>query len=121
MDYNTIVNTIFAQKTGVIWYPLVLVGVLVLLYFLIFLWGRLFFRRDYNKESKQVKPFNSGNLDEIDYNVQGSNLYWGFRKALDAYYEKMEKIHSGNLNDYMKWLVIVLAVSLLLIVLGGEI
>jgi hypothetical protein len=75
-------------RGGVMWLPLILVVAALVISLLVFLYGKLFFRKDYNKDSNQVKPFNSGNTNEINYNVQSQNLYWGFRKTLDFYYKK---------------------------------
>ena len=111
-------NRFIAQNTGILWYPSILLGILVMLVIVLTVWGRLYFRRDYNNNSPQVKPFNSGNLDEIDYNISSSNLFWGFRKALESYYTVMISSHSGDLNDYLKWLAISIAVCFLLIA-GG--
>lgn len=101
--------------SGIFWNPLALVIILVAFMVLIFLWGKISFRKDYNENTGQVKPFNSGNVDEIDYNVQSSNLYWGFRRALDGFYARMIEYHDGDLNNYMKWMVIIVALCLLLI------
>jgi len=106
---------IISQETGVVWYPLVLIAILLLLLAVISLWGRTFFNNTYRKDTALNKPFNSGNADDLRYNIKSNNLYWGFKKAFEIYYEKMEKIHSGDLNDYIKWLVITVAVSLLLL------
>lgn len=110
-------GSIFSDPAGggVVWTPLLLLLIGLVVTLMVWLFGKLFFRSDYNKDSQQVKPFNSGNLDEINYNVPSSNLYWGFKDALDFYYKKLTKIHTGDLTDYVKWLVITIAVCLLLI------
>lgn len=109
------VETIFTQNTGIIWYPLLLIAIFVLLIFILWVWGRYSFRNDYNGKTAQVKPFNSGNLEEIDYSIRSGNLYWGFKKALDGYYKCMESLHTGDLNDYMVWLFLSIGVVLLLV------
>jgi len=101
--------------SGISWYPLVFLITFLVLFLIIFLWGRRYFRKDYNENTGQVKPFNSGNVEEINYNIQSSNLYWGFKKAFAGFYEIMIKNHNGDLNDYLKWVVIIIAFCFLLI------
>jgi len=106
-------------EPGVYWDPLLLVMVLLGIAAALFLLGKLLFRGDYNRNA-QVKPYNSGALEEMDYSVKAQNLYWGFRKSLELYYEKLEALHNGDLNDYIKWFIITMALCFLLIV-GGVI
>jgi len=109
------VEKIFTQNTGIIWYPLLLVAIFLLLICILWIWGRYYFRNDYNKNTAQVKPFNSGNLDEINYTIRSGNLYWGFKKALESYFTFIESLHKGDLNDYMVWLFLSIGVVLLLV------
>jgi hypothetical protein len=110
-------GSVYSEPTnfGVMWNPLLLVVVLLVIMLLVWLFGKLFFNNSYNKDSAQVKPFYSGNLDNINYNVQAENLYWGFKKALKSYYDVLMKMHTGDLTDYIKWLIITMAVVLLLV------
>lgn len=108
---------LFSSMPGAFWSPLLFLLIFVALVLVLWIVVRLSFRSDYNIESDQVKPFNSGNLDPIDYNVRSSNLYWGFKQALKPYYKLIEDLHSGDLNDYIRWLTISLALCLLLV--GG--
>ncbi len=114
---NEIVSSILLPQIGVAWLPLLLVVLFSLVAAWFHLWGRKNFRSDYNKNSDQVKPYNSGNLDEVDYSIDSSNLYWGFRKSLNRYFEVIKDLHDGDLNNYAKWFVISMAVCLLII--GG--
>jgi ABC-type uncharacterized transport system fused permease/ATPase subunit len=104
-----------AAEGGVIWNPLLLLLILVIISLIIYLFGKLFFNDEYNKDSGQVKPFNSGNVEEMRYTVKAENLYWGFRDALKSYYKTLNRMHTGDLTDYIKWWVITTAVVLLLI------
>jgi len=112
-----IVSTIFKQDIGVFWYPFILLLILVFLIIVFKIWGRMYFSTDYNKDSDQVKPYNSGNIDEVNYSIKSSNLYWGFRKSIQSYFDRMGALHNGDLNDYIKWYVIFMGVCFLL--LGG--
>ncbi len=106
------------QDIGVFWYPAVLLIILLFLMVIFYIWGRIYFRKDYNSGTDQVKPYNSGNLDEVNYSIQSSNLYWGFRKSMEVYFKQISAMHNGDLNDYIKWFIIFVAL-LLLLVSGG--
>lgn len=70
-----------------------------------------------SKEDKG-KPFLSGNeMTKEETHVKADNVYWGFTEALKSYYTPLIKGHTGNVNDYVGWLVIALAA--ILIVIGG--
>ncbi len=107
------------QDLAVLWYPAILLILLLFLMAVFYLWGRKYFRNDYSKDTDQVKPYNSGNLDEVNYNIKSSNLYWGFKKSIEGYFDRITFMHDGDLNDYIKWLIIVMAVCFLLV--GGGI
>ena len=65
------------------------------------------------------KPYLFGNpteRDGIPLTISGSNVYWGFTKALSKYYKPMERLHSGLINEYMFWFVSTLGVVLLVLV-----
>ncbi len=117
-----IINKIFQigeggiySEVNILWSPLIFLVVTLVVALIIWLFGKLFFTDKYNKDSAQVKPYYSGNLDEIDYNIQAEHLYWGFKKALESYYVVIKKMHTGDLTDYMKWLIITVSAVLLLI------
>lgn len=112
------ISDIFKQNIGVFWYPFILLLILLFLMLIFHIWGKKYFRSDYNKNTDQIKPYNSGNLDEVDYNIKSSNLYWGFRKSIQPYFDKMEALHNGDLNDYIKWYVIFIGVCFLLLGFG---
>jgi len=64
------------------------------------------------------KPYLFGNPTErngIPLTISGSNVYWGFTKALSKYYKPMERFHSGLINEYMFWFVSTLGVVLLVL------
>ncbi|MEA1994184.1 MAG: hydrogenase [Euryarchaeota archaeon] len=69
-------------------------------------------------QGEKGKPFLSGNeTDKKGMHVKGSNVYWGFIEALKPYYTPLKKGHTGNINDYVGWLVVVMAAVLILV--GG--
>jgi hypothetical protein len=71
------------------------------------------------KTSKdQGRPFLAGSVTSKEKtHVRASNVYWGFTEALKAYYTSTRKGHTGTINDYVSWFILVLA--FLFIVIGG--
>ena len=71
----------------------------------------------YKKDTDQTKPFLSGNpeVSKEDSHVGASHIYWGFIEALKKYYEPLVKIHSGNINDYSGWIVLMMAIIFIVI------
>ena len=71
----------------------------------------------YKKDTDQTKPFLSGNpeVSKEDSHVGASHIYWGFTEALKKYYEPLVKIHSGNINDYSGWIVLMMAINFIVI------
>lgn len=68
------------------------------------------------------KPYLFGNPTEIDgvpISIPGSNVYWGFTKALSKYYKPMEKLHSGLINEYVFWFVGSMVVMMLVLAFVG--
>lgn len=66
-----------------------------------------------------AKPYLFGNPTEIDgkpLTVTGSNLYWGFTKALSRYYRPTEGAHSGLLNEYIFYLIAALVIVMAVMV-----
>ena len=71
--------------------------------------------RGYRKRMHAGEPFYFGNeVPETGY-IKASNIYWGFFKAMERYYRPVVGEHTGNLNDYMAWLVLSMAGLLLVL------
>lgn len=64
-------------------------------------------RVDYKKGTEQAKPFLCGHQepDKGEIHIRASNIYWGFVEALKGYYEPLIGAHTGELSDYVGWLV----------------
>jgi len=75
----------------------------------------------YKKNTEQDKPFISGNPESSKEgsHVSASHIYWGFTEALRGYYNPLVKMHTGNLNDYSGWIVIIMALVLILVGVSG--
>ncbi len=116
MNIETI-KTIVSPEMGVFWTPLLLLCLFIAIFLFFWLWGKKNFREDYNENTGQTQPYNSGSLDEVNYNIPSSHLYWGFKKSLQWYFNFIKKIHDGDLNNYAKWFLISIAGCFL--VIGG--
>ena len=51
--------------------------------------------------------------------IKSSNLYWGFFEETKGYYKLAKRMHNGIVNDYVYWLVLVIAVLLAAVSFGG--
>ena len=106
----------FTIETGNgFWTPLVWVIAIVVAFLVMYIL-RMFGNKTYKKDAEQVKSFLSGNPEypKEQMQIKASNLYWGFTKSMDGFYEILRKIHSGNASDYVLWFVIILAVFFLI-------
>ena len=70
----------------------------------------------YAKREHVGKPYYFGNEIISTSRVTGSNVYWGFIRAMKRYYKPVTKEHTGNANDYVGWLVLALAAILVMVV-----
>ncbi len=67
----------------------------------------------YNRTRLKGQPFISGNAPFRDVgrmHVGGDNLFWGFTRALNRYFEPLVKGHTGIINDYVYWFIVTMAV-----------
>ena len=87
-----------------------LVVLFVIVYFIYSLGGKTV-----KASGDKGKPFLSGNeMEKEKIHVKASNMYWGLTEALKSYYTPLKGGHTGNINDYVGWFVLVLAVILIL-------
>jgi hypothetical protein len=71
-------------------------------------------RRGYKRGTEQDLPFVSGEKVE-NPRLAATHLYWGFAEALRPVLRRLGAWHSGVVNDYAAWFVVILAVIFLLI------
>ncbi|MEF8879654.1 MAG: hydrogenase [Candidatus Thermoplasmatota archaeon] len=98
------------------WNPLVWVtGVVVAL--LIAYIVRGYGNKEYKKDTDQTQSFLSGNpeYEKEQMHVKGQNLFWGFTESLKWVYKALEKFHTGIVNDYILWFVIIMAVFFIIL------
>jgi hypothetical protein len=76
------------------------------------LWLRAQGRDDYKEGTDQDEIYWSGNVvpeDGEDISVPASSAYWGFRKALEPYYNRLIGMHTGIATDIVGFYVLVVA------------
>ena len=99
------------------WHPGVWLALLFTILALVLVWVRIAFRRDRDVPPGLAKPYNSGDLQDIDQGIGAHNLYWGFKEAIRPYLSLTAGMHDGDLNGYLIWLAVVMAAGLTLV--GG--
>ena len=75
----------------------------------------------YKKNTEQDKPFISGNPEgsKESSHLSASHIYWGFTEALKSYYDPLVKMHTGNINDYSSWIIVLTVIILMVIGVNG--
>ena len=104
------------ETVGGYWNPIVWIIVAVVTGMAV-LWIRNQGEDKYQKNTGQTKPFISGNpeISKEDSHVGASHIYWGFTEALKSYYQILVKLHTGNINDYSGWIILVMAIIFIII------
>lgn len=109
---ESLLNT-FETGSG-FWNPIVWL-VVFLVIFLIVLILRGFGNKSYKKDTEQTKPFLSGNpeYEKEKMHIKGSNVYWGFTESLKWIFNILDKMHTGNVSDYVLWFIIIISILFL--------
>jgi len=99
------------------WNPLVWLIIIAIAYLIVYVirsQGQI----KYKKDTEQTKPFLSGNpeMEKEKMHVKGDNLYWGFMESLRNIYSSLNKMHTGNVSDYIMWFIVIMGVFLVVIV-----
>ena len=99
------------------WNPLIW-GLAIIIAFLIIYILRGYGRKDYKEGTGQTQAFLSGNpeYEKEQMHIKGANVFWGFTESLKWLYQKFEKMHTGNVSDYILWFVVIMGIFF--IVLG---
>jgi len=117
MVFETISSFLETLSTGSgLWNPLVW-GVIAIIAFFIAYILRGFGRKDFKSEKEKAKVFLSGNpeLKKEDMHLKSSNVYWGFLESLKWVYNVLEKMHTGNVSDYILWFVVIMGILFIII------
>jgi hypothetical protein len=103
-----------------VWAPLIWILALVVIAIMVLIW-RNRGQKSYKPGTPQTDIFLSGAKvpPEEQRHVKSENIYWGFFESLKDLYDVMMRPHTGIINDYLLWLVGVLAVTILILVLAG--
>lgn len=110
-------NNILETGTG-FWNPLLgLCFFLIIVLFVYFL--RFLGEKGYKEKTEQDLPFFSGNLAPRN-SLRVHKIYWGFFESLKGYHYAVKALHTGIINDYIYWFVLV-AVILLTILTSSAI
>jgi len=101
--------------SAIVWVIVVLV-IWVIVYYI-----RSKGEKSYKKNTEQDKPFISGNPEESkeSSHLSTNHIYWGFTEALKGYYNPLVKMHTGNINDYSGWIVIIAVIILIIVGVNG--
>jgi hypothetical protein len=100
-----------------LWNPLVW-GIVIVIAFLIIYILRGFGKKGYKKETEQTKVFLSGNpeYEKEKMHVKANNVYWGFLESLKWVYNVLEKMHTGNISDYILWFMVIMGLCFIIMV-----
>lgn len=107
----------FKLYTGSGYWDPIIWGVAILLAVLIVYAIRSFGKKDYKQKTDQTQAFLSGNPEYSSekMHVKASNVYWGFTETLKWLYKILNRMHTGNVGDYVLWFVIIMAIFIVIL------
>jgi len=115
---NELIKTFGTNEIGYdLWNPIVWITAVIIILVITYV-IRSFGNKNYKKDSDQTQIFLSGNPEAEDkelMHIKGQNMYWGFMETLKFPYKLLDKMHTGNISDYILWYVIILGAFLLII------
>ena len=96
------------------WNPIIW-GVVIIIGFLVALIIRGFGNVEYKEKTAQTQSFLSGNpeYEKEKMHIKSSNIYWGFTESLKSVLISLEKMHTGNVSDYVLTFVVIMAILFL--------
>lgn len=102
------------------WNPLVCIIAFVVLIAGIYLF-RSRGQKKYKKDTEQTRIFLCG--EEVpearQRHIRAHNVYWGFFQTMKEYYDTNIKAHTGIINDYVLWFLVVIAISAIVLFIMG--
>jgi len=103
-----------------LWNPVIWLIVFVIMAVVVYLF-RSRGQEQYKRDTEQTRVFLSG--EEVPgaekVNIRAHNIYWGFFETLKKYYMVLVKPHTGIINDYVTWLVLVTALGAVTLYIVG--
>lgn len=99
------------------WNPLILLVAIVIAFLVVYIL-RSFGKKGHKRGTEQTKVFLSGNpeYEKEKMHVKSSNVYWGFLESLKWVYNALDKMHTGNVSDYVLWFVVIMGVFFIVMV-----
>lgn len=78
-------------------------------------------QKKYKKGTAQTEIFLSGEKppDVEQRHIKAHNIYWGFFETLKGYYDRNIKAHTGIVNDYIMWFVVLIAITAVILFVVG--
>lgn len=98
------------------WNPLIWITAIIVAFLIIYIL-RGYGKKEYKENTEQTKAFLSGNpeYEKEQMHIKGSNVYWGFTESLKWVYKTLDKMHTGNVSDYILWFVIIMGILFILV------
>ncbi len=98
------------------WNPLIWITAIIVAFLIIYIL-RGYGKKEYKENTEQTKVFLSGNpeYEKEQMHIKGSNVYWGFTESLKWVYKTLDKMHTGNVSDYILWFVIIMGILFILV------
>ena len=77
----------------------------------------------YKEGTDQTQIFLSGENapDEPERHIRAHNMYWGFFEAMKRYYDPTVRAHTGIVNDFLIWLLALVAAAGVAIFVAGPV
>ncbi len=102
------------------WNPIILISVFVIVGALVYLF-RSRGQKEYKKGTAQAEIFLSGEEppDVEQRHIRAHNIYWGFFETLKGYYDRNIRAHTGIVNDYVIWFVVLMAITAVILFVVG--
>ncbi|MCX8189987.1 MAG: hypothetical protein N3F05_02035 [Candidatus Diapherotrites archaeon] len=75
-------------------------------------------RKDFAYSKEKAKPFISGHDPSAYEIIKASDYFWGFFKSTENYYSLTKGIHTGLVNDYIFWFIVVASILLIVFSIG---
>jgi Na+/H+ antiporter NhaC len=102
------------------WNPIIWIIVFVIVLIIVYFFRRRG-QRGYKKDTDQARIFVCG--EEVpeaeDRHIRVGNIYWGFFQTLKEYYDQILRPHTGIINDYILWFVVVTVVCAIVLLVAG--
>ncbi|MHC3130345.1 MAG: hydrogenase [Candidatus Bathyarchaeota archaeon] len=78
-------------------------------------------QKKYKKGTDQAKIFLCGEEvpDAEQRHIRAHNVYWGFFETLKEYYDTNIKAHTGIINDYVIWFLVLMAIGAITLFVVG--